>query len=205
VTETGGSGPGPEPRHGGGPGGGSGGNADADADRPAPPTLVVVCGLPGVGKSTVSAAAAERLGADRLRTDVLRRELFDDPGYTPTERERVYDALLARARDRLADGRSVVLDGTFVRRADRDRAAEAAATTGSRLRIVRVDCDVEVVRERMAAREDDASDADFAVHREYRDAGAFEPIEREHVVVDNSGTPAATRRRLVEALDVLTG
>ena len=37
--------------------------------------LVVVCGPPGVGKTTVAGMIAERLGAARLRTDVVREHL----------------------------------------------------------------------------------------------------------------------------------
>ena len=44
------------------------------------PTLVVVCGLPGVGKSTVAGVVSDRLEASRLRTDVVRKELFDEIG-----------------------------------------------------------------------------------------------------------------------------
>jgi predicted kinase len=166
--------------------------------------LVVVCGLPGVGKSTVSAAFADRLDATRLRTDVVRRDLAEDPGYSDAERERVYAELFARAADRFAAGeRAVVLDGTFVRRADRDRAVAVARGAGAGSTFVHVDCAVDVVRERMAVREDDASDADFAVHREYRESGAFDPLERDHVTVDNSGSLAATRRQVAAALDRL--
>ena len=45
-------------------------------------------------------------------------------------------------------------------------------------------CEEAVVRERIEERTDDASDADFEVHRAFEDA--FEPIDVEHAVVDNS-------------------
>ena len=168
-----------------------GGKRDGDGST----TLVVVCGLPGVGKSTVSRAVADRLEAAILRTDVVRKELFDDPEYAAAETATVYDALLARARERLADGRAVVLDGTFRRRERRIEADDLAAAVGAGLRLVRVRCSEAVVEKRIADREG-VSDADLAVYRRLRDR--FEPVEMDHLVVDNSGTEAATRRRVAE-------
>jgi hypothetical protein len=52
--------------------------------------LVVVCGLPGVGKTTVAGMVADRFGAETLRTDVVREELIAEPTYTDEERDAVY-------------------------------------------------------------------------------------------------------------------
>jgi len=164
-------------------------------DRSDGTPLVVVCGLPGVGKSTVSRAIADRLDAAVLRTDVVRKELFGEPAYTTDETAAVYDERLARARARLRTG-PVVLDGTFKRRDRRADARDLAASVGSRFRLVRVDCDEAVVEERIAEREG-VSDADIEIHRRFRDR--FEPVEIDHLVVDNSGPQAATRRRVEEA------
>ena len=161
------------------------------------PTLVVVCGLPGVGKSTVARAVADRLGAARLRTDVVRKELFEDPEYTDRETAAVYDELLSRARDRLLEGELVVLDGTFKQRDRRAEASELAAALGARFRLLRVECEESVVERRIVER-DGVSDADLEVHRQFRER--FEPVEIDHVVVDNSGSEAETRRQVVEAI-----
>ena len=127
--------------------------------------LVVVCGLPGVGKTTVARMVADRLGVEPLRTDVVRRELFPDPSYTDEERLAVYETLFDRARARLDRGTDVVLDGTFADAAPRERTRELAATAGTERRIVRVTCEEPVVRERIAGRTGDESDADFEVYR----------------------------------------
>lgn len=152
--------------------------------------IVVVCGLPGAGKTTVSEAVADRLDAPRLRTDVVRKDVLEDPDYTPAESRRVYAALLDRAREAVATEGAVVLDGTFKRRDQRDDARELARTLEVPFRLVRVACDESVVRERIRAREGDESDADFEVHQLHREQ--FEPIEGDRVVVDNSGSLAET-------------
>lgn len=169
--------------------------------RPLPPVLAVVCGLPGVGKSTVSRAIADRLPATVLRTDVIRKELFADPQYTTAESVAVYDTLLTRAFDHLDVGESVVLDATFKTSERRIQARDLAAQVGARFRLVYVACD-EAVLERRIRERDGVSDADFDVHIEFRDR--FEPVELDHVVIDNSSSKAATEDRVARAFGDLT-
>ena len=159
-------------------------------------TLVVVCGVPGVGKTAVARYVAGQLDADRLRTDVVRKELVDEPAYTEAEGRMVYDELLDRAGDALARGETVVLDGTFhARRYRADARAVAASAEADRV-FVKVECDPAVARERIREREGDASDADVAVHATVREQ--FEPLAVDHVVVDNSGALDATRQQVDE-------
>ena len=161
--------------------------------------LAVACGPPGVGKTTVAEAAADHLGAELLRTDVVRKDLFTDPTYTDEEVERTYRELFERAGELLAGGDSVVLDGTFRRQHQREAAARLAAERGATFRLLLVECDPAIARERIQRREGDASDADVAVYEELREE--FEPVECEHTAIDNSRSRAASRRQVAAALD----
>ena len=156
--------------------------------------VVVVCGLPGVGKTTVSRAIADALDGVVLRTDVVRQEIVENPVYTAAEKERVYDELFERAREHLTDGRTVVLDGTYRKRVYRDRARSIAAALDTGFEVVNVRCDESVVERRIAEREGDASEADFAVYEQYRDS--FEPFVGDHLTIDNSGDLETTRRQV---------
>ena len=156
--------------------------------------LVVVCGLPGAGKTTVSENIAERLDGQLYRTDVIRKELFRDPDYTPEEREAVYAELHRRAKATLDAGRSVVLDGTFKYREHRGESRRAAQNLDVPLALVQVVCDEDVVRERIRARSGDASDADFEIHRQYQ--REFEAIAGLFTRVDNSGPLTETLRQV---------
>lgn len=154
------------------------------------PTLIVYCGLPGVGKSAASAYTAERLPAERYRSDEVRKRLFPDPDYTDEETDTTYEELLACARDALESGSDVVLDATFRSKRFRDRAAATAREADAATQFVRVTCDVDVVRDRIENRTDSVSDAAFDQHLQLK--RAFDPIERDHVVIDNSGALEAT-------------
>lgn len=158
--------------------------------------VIVVCGLPGVGKSTVSKAIADAVDGEVLRTDVIRQEIVENPVYTAEEKRRVYDALFERAREHLTDGRTVVLDGTYRRRTYRDRARDLAADLDTGFDLVSVQCDESVVEHRIAERENDASEADFEVYRQYRDS--FEPFVGDHLTIDNSGDFQTTRRQVAQ-------
>lgn len=162
------------------------------------PSLVVCCGLPGVGKSTVSAYVAEHLPATRYRSDELRQELVAEPTYSPAETRRTYEVLRERARTRLTAGGSVVLDGTFKNASERTRTAGLGTETGVTVQFVRVTCPPAVARERIRARTDDPSEADIAVYEQLREA--FDPIERDHLTIDNGGALADTYRQVDRSL-----
>jgi predicted kinase len=164
-------------------------STSVDDDGASTGRLVVVCGLPGVGKTTVAERIADRVDGQVRRTDVIRKELFDDPEYTDAETEAVYAELLARARADVDAGGAVVLDATFADARFRADARETAAEAAAEFDLVRVACDEDVV-ERRIERRDGISDADFEIHRRFREL--FDEVASDHVVVDNSGTEAET-------------
>ncbi|MEF8780525.1 MAG: AAA family ATPase [Haloferacaceae archaeon] len=155
--------------------------------------VVAVCGVPGVGKTTVAEWIAENHGGELLRSDLVRKELFPEPSYTEAERRRTYATLFDRGLAVAERGRTAVLDATFARRRYRDQLIERAGERGVDVEFVAVDCAEPVVRERIATREG-ASDADFEVYLYYR--YRFDPVRRPHLAVDNSGELAETYAQL---------
>jgi len=116
---------------------------------------VLVGGLPGTGKTTLSRRLAERVDAVVLRSDELRRRLPEAVRYAPATTDEVYADLLAEAEHHLAHGRHVVLDATWSapehRRLARTVADRVAAD------VVEIECvapagvTVERIRHRLAA------------------------------------------------------
>ncbi|MGV0792414.1 bifunctional aminoglycoside phosphotransferase/ATP-binding protein [Mycolicibacterium sp. XJ1819] len=133
--------------------------------------LILVGGGPGTGKTTVARGLAERLGAQIISTDEVRRELMQqgaitgdagdlDAGlYSPEKVAAVYDEVLARARRLLPRGVSVVLDGTW--RDDEQRARARALAAEAAVPMVEFTCAVplETASQRIRHRQSSTSDA----------------------------------------------
>ena len=86
------------------------------------PLVIVVGGLSGTGKTTLATELARGLGAELLRTDSVRQEIYGaenqpaaiDAGvYRPAARQRVYDELLIQSAAVHRERVPVILDGTF--------------------------------------------------------------------------------------------
>ena len=188
------------------------GGLEAPARRPC---LVLVGGLPGSGKSTLAAGLADRAGLRVVRSDVVRKELAGLPAaapapaadragiYTPEMTERTYAECLRLVERAVFDGRRVVVDASFT--ADRHRRQFLDAA--DRLAVPRVflHCQAPptVVRDRLAGRRHDPSDADWAVHLAAADR--WEPFGPEtrsaaRVVPTGDGTAEQTTSRAVECL-----
>lgn len=158
-------------------------------------TLTIVCGLQGVGKTKVAGVLAKRQGAELIRTDEIRDEVIQEFHYTEEgifteeDMQRVYRRMLHEAIKWLHQDRRVVLDATFARRKNRDRARRIALAMEADFQLIEVMCQEDIVKERIGSRSGDESAAGFAQHLVYKKK--FEPItteERPHIVIDNSGT-----------------
>lgn len=158
--------------------------------------LVVVGGLPATGKSTVAAGVAEALGAVLLRSDEIRTDLAGLPAgshaasvpgggiYTWERRDATYRAMLARARNLLELGESVVLDATWHATSWRQGAAAVAELTVAELTELRCVAPVEEAVRRAARRLLEASDASDAGEAVIRDMAATEEPWPSAVVID---------------------
>lgn len=159
---------------------------------PPAPTLVITCGLSGSGKTTASSARlldandAAAGSVLRLRSDVERKRLFglaplarsDSPQdggiYTAEANTRTYARLRELARELLVTGWPVIVDATFLRRAERAEFAALAAEFGVDFGILAAEAPPEELRRRLRARSGDASEATVAVLD--RQLEWFEPL-----------------------------
>jgi aminoglycoside phosphotransferase family enzyme/predicted kinase len=170
--------------------------ADRYARPWARPLVIAVGGLAGTGKTTLGEAVADALGAELLRTDVVRKDLFgagphaDRPGqgiYTTEARQRVYDELYRRGAALHAEGVSLILDGTFSTAAAMERARRLVAGPELIFLGVQCECRPEVAQQRIRHRQmegHDASDAGPAVYDALRESWQPWPAEMPQVQVD---------------------
>jgi len=174
------------------------------------PVLVIVYGLPGVGKSLISREVAKRMNLLHLRSDIVRKELASVPlyehRYSPFAkglysgrmRERTYHRMLELARDVLAVGKGCVLDATFSERDWRMRSRQLALEMRLPFFSVYCECPEEIVFERIAKRRNDPSDATREIYREMKNY--FSPPEPESIVVDTSQRLSRLMRPLLSQL-----
>jgi aminoglycoside phosphotransferase family enzyme/predicted kinase len=137
--------------------------------------LIVICGLPGTGKSTIARAVARRLSAECLNSDVVRKKLFPKPSYSEEEKLAVYRQMAQEAQALLKQGKNAVLDATFSRNEYVRLAKEAAHKAGAECRMVLCTLSDAEVRKRIEKREKGPSDADFAVYLKVK--AQSEPVE----------------------------
>lgn len=79
------------------------------------PTLYLMMGLPGAGKTTVAKLICQLTGAEHVSSDETRRELFPVSAFTQEEHDRLYAALDEQVTNLLRTGRSVVYDANLNR------------------------------------------------------------------------------------------
>jgi len=133
--------------------------------------LALIGGGPGTGKSTLARALAEKVGAQVISTDDVRRELREsgditgEPGvldaglYSPDNVTTVYEVALRRARLCLGNGQSVILDGTWRDPQIRAQANRAARQMHSTVMEIMCTATVDMAADRIRTRQPGSSDA----------------------------------------------
>ena len=159
------------------------GNIDAASDAPRHISLAIehlaagavrlglIGGGPGTGKTTLAHSVAERVNAEVISTDDLRRELQEsnaisgeagilDAGlYAPENVSTVYREVIRRADLLLTHGRSVILDATWRDPRHRDLARELANETHSALLELVCTAPVQAATDRVRRRPPGSSEA----------------------------------------------
>lgn len=163
------------------------------------PTLVVLTGLPGTGKSHVAAELRHRTGFPVLESDAARRALFPRPRYTALESHRLFAAIHGAIDRLLAGGVSCIFDATNLLEQYRRPLYDIAESRRAKLVLVRVMAPRKEVHKRLAGRAPDGtSEADIAVYERMR--WQMEPVQREHFTLDTSRDISAPLDEIVAAV-----
>ena len=167
---------------------------------PETPSLVILCGLPGTGKSHFARELAYRAPFVWLSSDRTRKLLVDTPSYSRREHRRVFSAMHVLTRGYLRDGYSVVFDATNLNENVRRPLYESASAVGVDPLIIRFTAPSELVRRRLTDRADgvgEASQSDATWDVYSRMAVADQPVPRPHLLV---GGPEDMESVMLETL-----
>ncbi|MGF1522408.1 MAG: AAA family ATPase [Leptolyngbyaceae cyanobacterium] len=158
--------------------------------------ILLMSGLSGSGKSTVARELSRQLGAIYLRSDAVRKHLAgipveqrgDDSLYTPTMNRKTYDRLIALGTLLASQGYTVILDAKFDRETTRQAAIAQAQSQALPLTIVHCTAPLEILKQRVQARQDDIADATLAVLAK-QTLDPFTTAETDHLVTVDTTQP----------------
>ena len=169
------------------------------------PALVIVMGLPGVGKSHCARLLCTRLGAAHVASDELRSRLFIAASYADEENRAVFAAVTALVDGLLGEGHRVVVDATNLVARNRAGTIGVARRRGIPVTYVRVTSSDEDARARLLSRragraDGDHSEADEPIYERMR-RQPFEPPAEGFLELTNGADLAGEIDRIVAAVE----
>ncbi len=181
------------------------------------PSLFVTTGLVGSGKTALAQALARRLGLVVISSDITRKRLanipetehrfeeFDAGIYSPQFSRLTYDTMLAEARSILGEGGSVIIDASFIKSNEREKAKRLAQEMKACFFILECTLNEKLIRQRLTERLEQGSVSDgrweiFEIQKE-----KFEPVvevpPQNHVIIDSSRPIGENLRRVLDMVN----
>ncbi len=157
--------------------------------------LILICGLPGSGKTTFAKKLAPQVPAVRLCPDEWKHDLGIDY-YDEQGRVRLEDRLWRLAQELLTLGQSVILENGFWARGERDELRLGARKLGAAVELHYLEAPVEELWRRLQLRNDEARPGVVPIKREdlQRWALQFEaPDAAERALFDEAHLRGSTR------------
>jgi aminoglycoside phosphotransferase family enzyme/predicted kinase len=164
------------------------------------PKVVMVMGLPGVGKTYLAQHLAERISAYHLCTDIIRKEITNTPIethcfegygkgiYTKEVSGKTYEELHKRAENYLSQGNTCIIDATFLWEKSRAEIRQITQRHNAQLYIINCTCPEKVVMQRMKKRTREFSLSDATPEIYYRIKENVEKIKdkKNYIEIDTS-------------------
>ena len=144
----------------------------------------MVCGYPGVGKTTLANELESLINGVVLSTDKIRKELIDKPTYSEQEKKLIYDVLILLAKYLHNTGINCILDATFNSQKTRENIKKRLDLTYNQFKIIECICPEEIIISRLKNRKKGYSDADESIYKMIIEK--YEQIKEIHITVDTS-------------------
>lgn len=149
------------------------------------PRIIIVCGLPGTGKTTFASALANALKAVHLNTDKIRWAMGKQGQYSMTLKTAIYESMALRTKEALWAQKDVVLDGTFNKRKFRKTFLQLAKEFNAQVSWIEVTASEETIRERVS-RSRPFTEADYNVYLKAK--RERDPLPPERLILDSGNS-----------------
>ena len=159
--------------------------------------LILICGLPGSGKTTLAKQLAPKVPAVRLSPDEWKHDLGIDY-YDEQGRVQLENRLWRLGQELLTLGQSVILENGFWAREERDELRLGARTLGVAVELHYLDAPVEELWRRLELRNDETRPGEVPIKRQDPQKWALQfeaPDEAERSLFDEAGLSAAQLRQ----------
>lgn len=181
------------------------------------PRLFITYGVTGCGKSSMATELARRLGLWYLSSDITRKRMagispaeragsaVDRGLYSPKMTEKTYAAMLEEADSALAMWHSVIIDATFLRRADRDKAAALAAKHHAEFFVLDCQLPEEELKKRLEQRRTEVTFSDGSWKVYLSQKARMEPVTEipagaNHVIINGLTRVTDSVRQIIDNL-----
>ncbi len=156
--------------------------------QPRKPFLILVSGLTGSGKSTLSRELAKRLQIPVINSDAVRKQLAGETGrkmdafgagmYSHAMTEKTYARMADLAREQVLSGAGAIIDATFGTKANRQKFLKLVEQLNIPLLLIHCFASDETTRKRLAQRlaeGTDISDGRWEIYQRQKET--YEPME----------------------------
>ena len=154
------------------------------------PRLILICGLPGSGKTTLAKQLASEARAVRLSPDEWKHALGIDY-YDEDARVRLEARLWLFAQELLALGQNVVMEHGFWAREERDELRVGGRALGAAVELHYLEAPVDELWRRLAARNAQPGPGTVPISRTDLDtwAARFEPPDAAELALFDNAAP----------------